>query len=79
MARMSQNEKILKYIKDFGSITSLQAFTDLGCTRLSGRIYDLQKEGYRFYKRFETGKNRYNENVSYVRYFLKEPQKGDEK
>ena len=79
MARMSQNEKILKYIKDFGSITSLQAFNDLGVTRLSGRIYDLQTEGYRFEKRFETGKNRYNENVSYVRYFLKEPQKEVEK
>ena len=79
MARMSQNEKILKYIRDFGSITSLQAFNDLGVTRLSGRIYDLQKEGYSFYKRFETSRNRYNENVSYVRYFLKEPRKGDEK
>lgn len=39
---MSQCEKIIRYMKDFGSITTMQAFQDLGITRLSGRIYDLK-------------------------------------
>lgn len=39
---MNQCDKIIRYIKDFGSITTMQAFQDLGITRLSGRIYDLK-------------------------------------
>lgn len=38
---MNQCDKIIRYIKDFGSITTMQAFQDLGITRLSGRIYGL--------------------------------------
>jgi hypothetical protein len=68
---MTQNEKILQYIQDFGSITTLQAFRDIGCTRLSGRIYDLKKQGHKFNREFVTSKNRYGENISYIRYSLK--------
>ena len=69
---MTQCERILKYINDFGSITTLQAFHDIGCTRLASRICDLKKEGYDFKKEFVTGKNRYGENISFVKYSLKE-------
>ena len=37
---MKQTERILKYINDFGSITSLQAMQDLGVMRLASRITD---------------------------------------
>ena len=67
---MTQNERILKYINDYGSISTLQAFQDIGCTRLASRICDLQKEGYVFKKEFETANNRFGEKVSYVRYSL---------
>lgn len=30
---MTQCDKIIRYIKDFGSITTMQAFQDLGVTR----------------------------------------------
>lgn len=36
-------QRVFKYMNDFGSITSLQAFLDLGETRLSARIYELKK------------------------------------
>lgn len=42
----SQNQKVLDYLKEHGSITSLEAIRAIGCTRLSGRIYDLKKMGY---------------------------------
>ena len=42
----SQKMKILQYIKEHGQITSLDAFRAIGCTRLSGRIFDLKKMGY---------------------------------
>jgi hypothetical protein len=51
-------------------MSTLQAFQDIGCTRLASRICDLQKDGYRFKKEFETGVNRNGEKVSYVRYSL---------
>lgn len=69
---MTQNERIVEYIKRFGSITTLDAFNDLGVTRLASRICDLSKMGYEFDKEFESAKNRYGESVSYVRYKLKE-------
>lgn len=67
---MTQNERIIQYIQKFGSMSTLQAFQDIGCTRLASRICDLQKDGYRFKKEFETGVNRNGEKVSYVRYSL---------
>lgn len=42
---MTQCEKVLAYIERHGSITSWQAFEDLGITRLSGRIHDLTQRG----------------------------------
>lgn len=40
--------KILKYLKTFKNITSLEAINMFGETRLSARIYDLKKQGYKF-------------------------------
>ena len=47
---------------EFGSITSLEAFVDLGETRLSGRIFDLKKKGVNISTDFKIVKNRYGEN-----------------
>ena len=70
---MSQCEKIVFYIQKFGSISSMEAFQDLGITRLSARIYELRNEGYKFDETYETSKNRFGESVSYKRYrFQKE-------
>ena len=45
---MTQKELILKYIADFGSITSFQAYADLGITQLATRIKELKAKGYTF-------------------------------
>ena len=42
----SQNAKILQYMREHGGITTMEAFLDLGITRLSGRIYELKENGY---------------------------------
>ena len=63
-------ERIFNYIKDFGSITTYEAFTELGCTRLSEYIRQLKKE-YTILDEWITGKNRYNEKVEYKKYMLK--------
>lgn len=70
---MNQCEKIVLYIQMFGSISSMEAFQDLGITRLSARIYELRNEGYQFDETYETSKNRFGESVHYKRYrFQKE-------
>lgn len=68
----TQCERIIQYMKDFGSITTLQAFTDLGCTRLASRVNDLRNQGYDIKSEFVSGKNRYDETVSYKKYYLGE-------
>lgn len=70
MEKLSQCEMIINYIKEFGSITTLQAFNDIGCTRLASRINDLKNQGYRFRDEFVTSKNRYGYKVSYKKYYL---------
>lgn len=74
---MNQRKKIVFYIQKFGSISSMEAFQDLGITRLSARIYELRNEGYKFDETYETPKNRFGETVSYKRYtFQKETEVG---
>ena len=69
----TQNERILKYIEDFGSITDIEAYMDLGIRRLASRIHDLKSLGYPIVSEFEKGKNRYGEKTHFKRYrMLKE-------
>ena len=67
----TQVEQVLEYIRVFGSITSLEAFQDLGCTRLSARIADLCDRGYSFERTSVTKKNRFGKSVTFTRYALK--------
>lgn len=68
---MTQAERIDKYIKDFGSITRLEAFRDLGVGNFGAR-YSEMKDYYPLKSRWETDKNRYGEAVSYKRYYYDE-------
>ena len=65
---MTQDELVIRYIDDFGSISSREAFLDLGVSRLAACIYRLKKRGMTFERVWETSKNRYDKSVSYVRY-----------
>lgn len=68
----TQCQRILTYIKDFGSITSLQAMQDLGCMRLASRINDLKRMGFPIRKRSASAINRYNEKVYFAEYYIEE-------
>ena len=45
MNKMTQCEKIVKYMQEAGGITARYAMY-LGCMRLASRIHDLKKKGY---------------------------------
>ncbi|MBO8461791.1 MAG: helix-turn-helix domain-containing protein [Firmicutes bacterium] len=71
MGKKTQAERVLEYIKKFGSITTLDAFKDLGVTRLSARIFELRNQGYNLETNYESRKNRFGETCIYARYTLK--------
>ena len=72
MGKPTQRDRVLQYIQDFGSITSYQAYTDLGVTQLATRIFELKKRGYNFSKKRVKTQNRYGDNTHYDEYFLTE-------
>jgi hypothetical protein len=58
-------------MEQFGSITTKQAFVDLGCTRLSEYIRQIRLERP-VYDETISSKNRYGENVWYKKFYFKE-------
>lgn len=73
---MTQCERVLKYLEDFGTINPLQALSDLGVMRLGARIWDLRNSGHQISRRMVTTKNRYGDAVSYAEYKLEERTNG---
>lgn len=65
---MNQHKAIMDYLDAHGSITPMQAFSDLGITKLSTRVSELIRRGYKVRKIPTEGKNRYGENVRFMRY-----------
>lgn len=68
--KITQKDRIINYIREFGSITSSDAYKDLGITQLGARVDGLKKEGYSFKTEWESGKNRYGDKIDYKRYYL---------
>lgn len=69
---MKQTERVLNYMRDFGSITQAEAFTQLGVMRLASRVCDLERDGIRIKRETVFGKNRYGEPIHYTRYSIAE-------
>ena len=67
---MTQCERIMRHLEDFGSITSATAMEEYGIMRLASRISDLKKQGVSIKTEIVSGKNRYGERTSYARYSL---------
>ena len=68
--KITQRQRVINYIRKFGSITSKEAYNDLGITKLAKRIKELKEQGYEFKTEWERGENRYKEPVSFKKYYL---------
>lgn len=66
---LTQTNRVLDYMKTNGGITTLQAFTELGCTRLSAQIYILRHQGIFVDDKEVCVKNQYGEKC-YVKYYF---------
>lgn len=67
---MTQCERIVRHLDDYGSITGAEAVYEYGIMRLPARISDLEKLGFTFRRVTECSKNRYGEKTHYTRYFV---------
>lgn len=54
--KATQCEKILRHLKDFGSITSQEATQEYGIMRLASRINDLRAQGVAIVSETAAGK-----------------------
>ena len=70
--KITQCERILRHMKDYGSISSLEAMNEYGIMRLASRINDLKAQGIAIVSEVKTGKNRYGEDTHFAVYKLKE-------
>lgn len=69
---MTQCEMVLHYMRQYGSITPMEALDAFSCTRLGARIWDLKQRGHQFIKSMETSVNKFGQKVHYARYRLRE-------
>lgn len=69
---MTQREAIIEYIELFGSITPMQAFADLGITKLATRISEMRKAGMDFKIETVSSTNRYGHTVKFAKYSFAE-------
>ena len=68
---MTQCERVLRHLEDFGSITSAEAISEYGIYRLASRISDLKKCGVPIQKETVRSKNRYGEPTRFAKYSLR--------
>jgi hypothetical protein len=67
----TQREAVIMTLEKEGYITSWQAFTDWGITRLAAIVSDLRKEGKEIITESVKTENRYGHTVVYGKYILK--------
>ena len=67
---MTQTEKIMNHLQNFGSITAAEAMSEYGIMRLASRISDLKKSGVPIRREMVKAKNRFDEDVVFAEYSL---------
>lgn len=67
---MTQKQAVLNYMERFGSISSYEAFADLGITRLAAVIYQIKQDGTPIHCEDETFTNRYGKKSFFTRYSI---------
>ena len=70
--KVNQKARVLAWLREFGSITRAEAFTELGIVELPARITELKQDGFNIATVWESGKNRFGEPIRWARWFLLE-------
>lgn len=70
MAKITQRDRVLQYLKEHGYITSYKAYKELGCTQLATRIKELKDRGFSFRKERVKTVNMYGDPTHFDMYML---------
>ena len=57
--KYTQCEHLMQYLKDYASITPLEALTAFGCMRLGARVSDMREQGYDIRTEINAGHKKY--------------------
>ncbi len=68
----TQAQRVLDYMIEVGSITQLEALSELGVMRLASRIADLRRQGFDIISKSVPVVNRYGETCYIKCYRLRE-------
>lgn len=69
MSARNQNEMVLSRLRR-GSLTQLQAYEELGITRLGARVYDLRMQGHEITAKTVTRTNRHGQACRVAEYAM---------
>lgn len=67
---MTQKQRMLGYLQEHGSITTMQAFLDLGNCSPRKAISQLRRDGHKIIDTTISGVDRYGEKCHWKRYTL---------
>ena len=67
---MTQQERILEYLKEGKTLTRLNAWDNLGILEAPARISELRSKGHQIQTGFKTILNRYGEKVKIAEWSL---------
>ncbi len=70
---MTQEEKVLSYLKEGNTLTCMTAFNYLGITQVAARIFTLKQKGHPINKRTVQVPTRYENPVKIAEYYYGEP------
>ena len=69
----TQREEVLQYMQQFGSISSFEAYEELGITQLGARIKELENLGFEILRnRRHKVSGRTGKVIRFVEYYLRE-------
>ena len=71
-SKPTQCARMLNYIDEHGSISTMEAILELGIVNPSARIAELKKDGWEIEMTMKNGRNRFDEPCRYAVYTIKE-------
>lgn len=69
---MSQSDKVMRHLENYGSITPMEAVSEYGIYRLAAVVHSLRRRGAPIATDEIKGRNRYGERIHYARYRLED-------
>lgn len=68
--KLTQCDLIMRHLKDYGTLTGVEAMEEYGIAHLASRITDLRQQGVAIRREMKEGKNRYGEKTRYAVYSM---------